>query len=133
MLSRAGIPGCLSSHFSIIFKLENTVDDGVKKAFQEKPDTNIDLVGRIINEAGGGPALAKAVGLKSASIYKWRRSRGIPCKYAIAIEKATNGAVSRFEICTELVEILTAPPAVPQGRERPKRARDWRYEARLAA
>nr|VFK12473.1 MAG: hypothetical protein BECKLPF1236B_GA0070989_10361 [Candidatus Kentron sp. LPFa] len=24
MLSRAGIPGCLSSHFSIIFKLENT-------------------------------------------------------------------------------------------------------------
>lgn len=112
---------------------QREVDEGVKAAFKERSNTNIDLVGRVINEAGGGPILAKAVGLKSASIYKWRRSRGIPYKYAIAIEKATNGAVSRFEICTELVEILTAPPVVPQGDERPKQARGWRYEAGLAA
>nr|VFK16390.1 MAG: hypothetical protein BECKLPF1236A_GA0070988_101452 [Candidatus Kentron sp. LPFa] len=65
MLSRAGIPGCLSSHFSIIFKLENTVSlEGVRSVPRE--DTGLAVLERLWQLGPTQIALTRRRGLFDA-------------------------------------------------------------------
>lgn len=52
---------------------------------------------RAIAHLGSQQALADALGIKSPSISEWHQRR-VPVERCIAIERATNGAVTRYEL-----------------------------------
>jgi DNA-binding transcriptional regulator YdaS (Cro superfamily) len=52
---------------------------------------------RAIEAAGGVSALAKKLGVKQPRVSNWR-TRGVPAEFAIPIERAVEGAVTRAEI-----------------------------------
>lgn len=53
--------------------------------------------------AGGQSALARKLGLKQANVWHWlNRAEHVPAEQAIAIEAATDGAVSRAELRPDL-------------------------------
>jgi TorA maturation chaperone TorD len=58
---------------------------------------------RAVEIAGGQSALARKLGLKQANVWHWlNRAEHVPAEQAIAIEAATNGAVSRAELRPDL-------------------------------
>lgn len=55
---------------------------------------------KAIEICGGQTALAKAVGIRQPNVWNWlHRAQGIvPAEYCRAIEQATNGAVTRYDL-----------------------------------
>lgn len=55
-----------------------------------------------IRTLGSQQALADALGIKSPSITEWRTRERIPAERCIAIETATGGAVTRYDLRPDL-------------------------------
>ena len=54
---------------------------------------------RAVDIVGTQTALAKACGVKQQHVWKWlHRCPRVPAEHVLAIEKATNGAVSRHDL-----------------------------------
>ena len=68
---------------------------------------------RAIAHLGSQQALADALGIRSPSISEWRVRSKVPAERCLAIEQATNGAVTRYELRPD---VFGAAPsqAVPQ-------------------
>lgn len=59
----------------------------------------IDIVREACDAVGGATALARMIGVKPPALYIWKR---VPGERAIAIEKATNGKVTRHRLRPDL-------------------------------
>lgn len=54
---------------------------------------------RAIEKLGGQSALARACGVKQGHVWHWlNKSHSVPGDYVLAIEAATGGAVTRYEL-----------------------------------
>lgn len=79
---------------------------------------------KAINHAGGVTALAEKLGVRQSVVSNWR-TRGddprAPAERCIAIEQATDGVVTRYELRPD---VFGDPPAKPaeQGAEPMKKA-----------
>ncbi|MBB2157034.1 helix-turn-helix domain-containing protein [Gluconacetobacter diazotrophicus] len=63
---------------------------------------------------GGQSSLAKAIGKKQGHVWWWlHRARKVPAEQAIAIERATGGAVSRQDLRPDLFGIPAPPVEAP--------------------
>ena len=62
---------------------------------------------KAIDAAGGLGPLAKTLGVTYQAVQKWRRTEKAPAERCVAIEQATNGAVTRFELRPD---VFGAPP-----------------------
>lgn len=58
--------------------------------------TPIDKAAQVV---GGRAALARALGITSQAVYKWRR---VPAERVIDVERATRGLVTRHELRPDL-------------------------------
>lgn len=72
-------------------------------------------IDRVIAHLGSQQALADALGIRSPSISEWRArgARGIPAERCLPIERATGGAVTRYELRPDVF----GPAPVPQAGE----------------
>jgi DNA-binding transcriptional regulator YdaS (Cro superfamily) len=71
-------------------------------------DTTKEAVQRAIVMLGSQSALARAVGKSQPAVYKWARGQSLPTwQSAIAIERATNGRVTRHEIRPDIEALPT--------------------------
>lgn len=61
-------------------------------------DKNTTPLKRAIEIFGTQQALADALGIKSPSITEWHQRDRVPAERCIAIELATNGAVTRYQL-----------------------------------
>jgi DNA-binding transcriptional regulator YdaS (Cro superfamily) len=62
-------------------------------------DTNLSALARAIEIAGGQTALARAIECKQAHVWNWlNRDKCVPAEKCRAIEAATNGQVTRYEL-----------------------------------
>lgn len=51
-----------------------------------------------IDEAGGLQELARKCGVRYQAVQKWRRNGRIPAERVLAVESATDGRVSRYQL-----------------------------------
>jgi DNA-binding transcriptional regulator YdaS (Cro superfamily) len=60
----------------------------------------MNAIERAIDIAGGQSALARALGgsVKQAHVWYWKENGEVPPEHCIAIEIATEGKVSRYEL-----------------------------------
>lgn len=58
----------------------------------------MDALDRAITELGTQEKLAAALGIKSPSVSEWRKRGSIPVERCAAIETATHGNVTRYEL-----------------------------------
>ena len=76
---------------------------------------------KAIAAVGTQAALAKALGVSPQHVWNWvNRDKEIPAKQAIAIERATNGEVTRHEL---------RPDLYPDERKSKRKALDGRPQA----
>ncbi|MCI2809359.1 transcriptional regulator [Eoetvoesiella caeni] len=60
------------------------------------------LADYLSQERGRQSALAKSIGAHAPDVSRWASgARPVPDKYAFAIEQATNGKVTRKELCPD--------------------------------
>lgn len=57
---------------------------------------------KAVKAAGGTSALAKKIGVTQAAVSNWKKRKSIPADRVLAIEAATEGAVSRHELRSDL-------------------------------
>ncbi|UPG86826.1 helix-turn-helix domain-containing protein [Luteibacter aegosomatis] len=55
-------------------------------------------IDRVIEIVGGQEKLASILAIKSPSISGWRMRNRVPAERCIAIERATNGIVTRYDL-----------------------------------
>ena len=67
----------------------------------------MDALQRAIEAAGGLTRLAERIGVSPQVVSNWR-SRGIPADRVLAVERATNGKVSRSELRPDLYPLDSA-------------------------
>jgi DNA-binding transcriptional regulator YdaS (Cro superfamily) len=67
-------------------------------------------IAKALSLFGGQQAMANACGVTQAAVSKWVRGHRVSAESAIAIERATSGRVTRFELRPDL---WPAPPARP--------------------
>jgi DNA-binding transcriptional regulator YdaS (Cro superfamily) len=65
---------------------------------------NLSPLDRAITYVGSQKALADALGIRSPSISEWRQ-RGVPAGRCVAIERATQGLVTRKELRPDLFDV----------------------------
>ena len=58
-------------------------------------------IDQAISRAGGVSALAKLLGTSPQVVCNWRR-RGIPAERVLAVEQATEGEVTRYDLRPDL-------------------------------
>lgn len=71
---------------------------------------------KAVDLAGGQSSLAKAIGVKQQHVWNWLNRDGKPAaEHVLAIEAATDGAVTRYELRPD---VFGPPPAAQpeQGR-----------------
>lgn len=76
-------------------------------------ETSLTPIEQAVLIAGGQTALAKSISashpnVKQQHIWKWLKSKRVPGEYAIAIEEATGGKVSRYRLRSDVFG--TEPP-----------------------
>ena len=59
----------------------------------------------------GSHKLAKKVGVKPPTVYSWLRTGRAPAERCIAIEQATGGAVTRYELRPDVFCEAPIPPS----------------------
>ncbi len=68
----------------------------------------MDTIKKAVREVGGVTVLARAVGVTPVSVHTWLRGgTQLQARHAAAVEDATGGAVSAYDIgreCTEIAE-----------------------------
>lgn len=74
------------------------------------PFTPSEAVRRAIQFAGGQAALARAVGVKPQAVHQWKQGR-VPAERVIAIERATQGTVTRAMLRPDLWSEANGGPA----------------------
>lgn len=57
---------------------------------------------RAIKAIGGVTALARKVGVSHQAVQQWAQAGRVPAERALAIERATKGAVTRYELRPDL-------------------------------
>lgn len=63
---------------------------------------------RAVHLTGGQSALARKLNVKQAHVWNWlNRDRQVPAEHVLAIENATGGEVSRFDLRPD---VFGAPP-----------------------
>jgi DNA-binding transcriptional regulator YdaS (Cro superfamily) len=72
-----------------------------------------DPLNRAIEAVGSQQALADALDIKSPSISGWRQAGRVPVERCVAIERATAGSVTRYELRPD---VFGEPPAAIGGR-----------------
>jgi DNA-binding transcriptional regulator YdaS (Cro superfamily) len=81
-----------------------------------------DIIDRACAAAGGLARLAVSIGQSPQTVANWR-SRGVPVVHCLAIERATDGAVTRRHLRPNDWELIwpdlsaDASPAVPDAAE----------------
>lgn len=67
---------------------------------------------RAVQICGGQTGLAKAIGgsVKQAHVWKWLRSGRVSAERALEIERATNGAVSKYDLRPDIFGPTPAKP-----------------------
>lgn len=65
-------------------------------------ESNMTPIDRAIAYFGSQQALAATLGIRSPSISEWRVRNKVPAERCLAIEQATNGAVTRYELRPEV-------------------------------
>jgi len=70
---------------------------GIPKALRD-----LTALERAIAIVGGMAALARTLGVSPAAVWKWRNLDRIPAERVIAIERATNGLVTRAKLRPDL-------------------------------
>lgn len=53
---------------------------------------------RAVNLLGGQTAVGRLLGVSQQSVWKWCHLWGVPARFVLRIESATNGAVTRYEM-----------------------------------
>lgn len=81
-------------------------------------ETNpIDQLKKAVVISGGQAALARKIGTKQQHISWWlNKSKRVPAERVLAIESATNGAVTRYDLRPDVFG--PAPPAPDLNRRR---------------
>lgn len=79
-------------------------------------EPSLNPIEQAVSIAGGQTALAKAISashpnVKQQHIWKWLRAKRVPGEYAVAIEDATGGKVSRYQLRPDVFG--EAPPSNP--------------------
>lgn len=59
-----------------------------------------DALHRACDLVGSQSALAEKIGVRQSTLWHWlkRAKKGVPAEYAPAVESATEGAVTRYEL-----------------------------------
>lgn len=70
-------------------------------------DTSIAALQRAIDHFGGAAPMAQKAGISKAAIYFWLAGRPVSPSFAVKIEQATGGAVTRAELRPDLFGELT--------------------------
>jgi DNA-binding transcriptional regulator YdaS (Cro superfamily) len=55
-------------------------------------------IDKAIKKAGGLSALADKLGIRPQTVWNWQDRGKVPPDHAIAVEEATEGAVTRYEL-----------------------------------
>ena len=63
----------------------------------------MDLI-NIVNYFGSKKKLAHAVGTSNQNVNNWKKKGYVPTKWAIQIEKASNGKITREQIRPDIYE-----------------------------
>lgn len=61
-------------------------------------DSYISPIDRAVAQLGSQQKLADALGIRSPSISEWRTRNRVPAERCVAVEEATGGAVTRYEL-----------------------------------
>lgn len=70
---------------------------------------------RAVEKAGGQSALARACGVKQGHVWHWlNKALRVPAEHVVAVEAATNGAVSRHELRPDIFGRERASPPQPE-------------------
>jgi DNA-binding transcriptional regulator YdaS (Cro superfamily) len=73
---------------------------------------------------GGQTALAKLIGVKQQNVWQWLYDTGKPMsEYCIAIERATYGRVTRYELRPDVFGDLPQDPMQEEREENPSARR----------
>jgi len=71
----------------------------------------LEALEKAVAHCGGQAPLARQIGVKQAHIWNWlNKSRRVPAEHAIAVEEATAGAVTRYQLRPDVFG-----PAEPSG------------------
>ena len=82
---------------------------------------------RAIEKAGGQSALARACGVKQGHVWHWlNKSLRVPAEHVLAVEAATGGSVTRYDLRPDIFEKA-------RGRPKPAGKREAAPSARAAA
>nr|WP_165674707.1 Cro/CI family transcriptional regulator [Pseudomonas otitidis] len=68
---------------------------------------------KAIKAAGGGRALALAIGISPMAISQWKR-RGVPVERVPAVVRACQGMVKAHELRPDMPELFPVPPVGQQ-------------------
>lgn len=74
-----------------------------------------DALGRAIAAVGGQSQLARLLGVKQANVWHWLKRAGrVPGEHVLAIERVTDGRVTRHELRPDLYPDAEDPAAAPR-------------------
>lgn len=66
---------------------------------------------KAIENVGTGAALARLIGVVPMTITQWKRRGNVPPERCAAIERATNGAVTRYDLRPDIFEVAPTEKA----------------------
>lgn len=58
----------------------------------------MEALSKAIDIAGGVTALASKLGTYQSKVSNWKARGGVPAKWCLAIEQATDGAITRYDL-----------------------------------
>ena len=59
---------------------------------------NTSAIEKAISITGSQSELARRIGVRQGTLWKWLRKGVAPAEHIVAIERATNGKISRYEL-----------------------------------
>ena len=68
----------------------------------------MEIIKKAITEAGGIAEMAAKIGVGPTAVSNWQLRKKVPAERCLAIEAATDGAVTRYELRPD---VFGAPPA----------------------
>ncbi len=65
----------------------------------------MEIYQKIIAACGSQAELARRIGVQPMTVTQWKRRKNIPADRVLAVEKATGGQVSRFEMRPDIYPV----------------------------